>query len=106
MLRAVVIIAQGMAPSDSQVGVAWHTCVPTRFLHNKEVQVSSDKKSRKAAFQFLVATKYKCSLNKEPFPIVKLLDAPYTCDFEWRARIQAAFPECMDKADEFMDILG
>lgn len=65
--------------------------------------------NRSAVYQFLIATKYKCSNSEKPFPIVDLIDALHTIhqtDLEWRARIEAGFPECMDKAEAFMKVAG
>lgn len=95
-----------MAHSNSHIGVAWHICVPIEFLHNKEMQVSSNGMHRLLVYQFLIATKYKCSQTEKPFPIVGLIDALETSDLKWRARIEAGFPQCMDTAEAFMKGAG
>ena len=95
-----------MAHSNSQIGVAWHICVPIEFLHNKEMQVSSNERHHSLVYQFLVATKYNCSQTQKPFPIVGLIDALETSDLKWRVKIEAGFPQCMDTAEAFMKGAG
>lgn len=98
----------------------WHTLIVKWLLHgtnifqavsyvNYGMQVPADKHARAVVYQFLVATEHKCIITQRPFPLVDILDSlckEAATEPAWRAKVEAAFPECMDKAKEFMEIVG